>query len=689
MSTITTAADGRTAEGTAPSGSVSPASARDWPRGTSDIRYGGDYNPEQWPREVWLEDIELMKSAGINLVSIGIFSWVLLEPREGEYDFSFLDDIFGLLAEAGIDVDLGTPTAAPPAWFWKKYPNARPVTRDGIPLGFGSRGMVSPSSPEYRRACVALVEKLAEHFAGHPALAMWHVHNEYGAPISDSYDDASVAAFRVWLEKRYGSLDGVNDAWGTLFWGQRYGEWDEIDAPRLSASTTNPTQRLDFQRFTSDALLACFVAERDAIRRFTPDLAVTTNFMATNCPSIDYWKWAKEVDVVANDHYLVAERADNHIHLAMDADFTRSLAGNRPWMLLEHSTSAVNWQPRNIAKRPGEMARNSLSHMGRGSDAIMFFQFRASRYGAEKFHSAMLPHAGATSRVWREVVALGADLQRLAPVRGSRVTSRVAILWDIESFWAQDLDWRPSAELGHRERIEAFYTQLYLRGVSVDFAHPRDDLSGYDVVFAPALYLVDRESAANIDSYVRGGGHLAVSYFSGIVDQNDTVYEGAFPGALRSALGIAVEEFLPLHENERVTLDNGMTGAAWSDDLALDGATAIATFTSGPGAGIPAITRNGAGAGSAWYVSTKLDGDDLGRFVSDVLADAGIAAELLPDGLEITTRQTDSETYTFLINHSEVPIPSPTQGTDLLTGAASAADVPARGVMVVASGADS
>jgi beta-galactosidase len=689
MSTITTAADGRTAEGTAPSGSVSPASARDWPRGTSDIRYGGDYNPEQWPREVWLEDIELMKSAGINLVSIGIFSWVLLEPREGEYDFSFLDDIFGLLAEAGIDVDLGTPTAAPPAWFWKKYPNARPVTRDGIPLGFGSRGMVSPSSPEYRRACVALVEKLAEHFAGHPALAMWHVHNEYGAPISDSYDDASVAAFRVWLEKRYGSLDGVNDAWGTLFWGQRYGEWDEIDAPRLSASTTNPTQRLDFQRFTSDALLACFVAERDAIRRFTPDLAVTTNFMATNCPSIDYWKWAKEVDVVANDHYLVAERADNHIHLAMDADFTRSLAGNRPWMLLEHSTSAVNWQPRNIAKRPGEMARNSLSHMGRGSDAIMFFQFRASRYGAEKFHSAMLPHAGATSRVWREVVALGADLQRLAPVRGSRVTSRVAILWDIESFWAQDLDWRPSAELGHRERIEAFYTQLYLRGVSVDFAHPRDDLSGYDVVFAPALYLVDRESAANIDSYVRGGGHLAVSYFSGIVDQNDTVYEGAFPGALRSALGIAVEEFLPLHENERVTLDNGMTGAAWSDDLALDGATAIATFTSGPGAGIPAITRNEAGAGSAWYVSTKLDGDDLGRFVSDVLADAGIAAELLPDGLEITTRQTDSETYTFLINHSEVPVPSPKQGTDLLTGAASAADVPARGVMVVASGADS
>ena len=676
-------------EGTSPTSVDSPAASpvrvRDWPRGTSDIRYGGDYNPEQWPREVWLEDIALMKDAGINLVSIGIFSWVLLEPSEGVYDFSFLDDIFDLLGDAGIDVDLGTPTAAPPAWFWKKYPESRPVTRDGLPLSFGSRGMVSPSSPAYRRACVALVEKLAERYASHPALAMWHVHNEYGAPISDSYDDASVTAFRAWLVNRYGTLDAVNEAWGTTFWGQRYGQWDEIDAPRTSASITNPTHRLDFQRFTSDALLACFIAERDTIRRFTPDLAVTTNFMATNCPSIDYWKWAKEVDVVANDHYLVAERLDNHIHLAMDADFTRSLASGKPWMLLEHSSSAVNWQPRNIAKRPGEMARNSLSHMGRGSDAIMFFQFRASRYGAEKFHSAMLPHAGTTSRVWREIVQLGADLQRLAAVRGSRVTSRVAILWDIESFWAQDLEWRPSVELGHRARIEALYTQLYLRGVSVDFAHPSDDLSAYDAVFAPALYLVDRTSAANLDSYVQGGGHLAVSFFSGIVDETDTVYAGAFPGALRSTLGIAVEEFLPLHENETVTLDNGMTGSAWSEDLALDGAAAIASFTSGPGNGIPAITRNERGSGTAWYTSTKLEQDDLGRFVSDVLADAGITAELLADGLEITTRRAGSDIYTFLLNHSEQPIASPVTGIDLLTGEPSAAEIPARGVSVVHS----
>jgi len=687
MPTTPTAADSSAPVATIPTAGVSPSPAADWPRGTSNLRYGGDYNPEQWPREVWIDDIALMKDAGINLVSIGIFSWVLLEPSEGVYDFTFLDDIFDLLGEAGIDIDLGTPTAAPPAWFWKKYPEARPVTRDGLPLGFGSRGMVSPSAPAYRRAIVALATKLAERYASHPALAMWHVHNEYGAPISDSYDEASVAAFRVWLEDRYGSIDGVNTAWGTTFWGQRYASWDEIDAPRTSASITNPTQRLDFQRFTSDALLACYVAERDAIRRFTPELAVTTNFMATNCPSIDYWKWAKEVDVVANDHYLVAERLDNHVHLAMDADFTRSLAGGKPWMLMEHSTSAVNWQPRNIAKRPGEMARNSLSHVGRGADAVMFFQFRASRFGAEKFHSAMLPHAGTGSRIWREVEQLGGDLGRLAAVRGSVVKSRVAILWDIESFWAQDLEWRPSVELGHRERIEATYTELFRRGVSVDFAHPGDDLSGYDVVFAPALYLVDRISAANLDAYVRAGGHLAVSFFSGIVDENDTVYEGAYPGALRSTLGIAVEEFLPLHQDETVTLDNGMTASAWSEDLALEGATAIASFTSGPGAGIPAVTRNLVEAGTAWYTSTKLAADDLGSFVSDVLTGAGIGSELLPDGLEVIVRHGAEANFTFLINHSEATIAVSLDGRDLLSGAAFSGEVPARGVSVVSSAA--
>jgi beta-galactosidase len=657
-----------------------------WMPGSTKLRYGGDYNPEQWDRATWLEDIELMHRAGINLVSVGIFSWGLLEPREGEYDFSFLDDILGLLHEAGIDVDLGTPTAAPPAWFWKKYPQARVVTREGLALRHGSRGMGSPSSPEYRRAAAGITSALAERYRDHPALVMWHVHNEYGAPVSECYSEQSVLAFREWLRRRYGSLEGLNAAWGTTFWSQQYGEWDEVDAPRVSASVVNPAQRLDFKRFSSDALLECFVLERDILRAATPHLPVTTNFMATNCPSVDYWKWAREVDVVANDYYLVAEREDNHILAAMDSDFTRSLAGNRPWMLMEHSTSAVNWQPRNIAKRPGELARNSLSSVARGSDAVLFFQFRASRYGAEKFHSAMLPHAGVTSRVWREVEELGSVLQSIEEVRGSRVNARVALLWDIESFWAQDLEWRPSAELDHRERIEAYYSALWKRGVTVDFAHPSADLSGYDLVVAPALYLVDGQSTINLENYVAAGGNLVVSYFSGIVDENDSVPAGAFPGALRTVLGLSIEEFLPFREHETARLSSGATARSWADDIVLGTAEAEVTHLDGRAAGLPAVTRNAHGAGTAWYVATKLLGDDLGAFLDTVLERTGVAVAPAPaPGLEVVRRESAEADYTFLLNHSDREVPHHVAGTDLITGqtVASADVVPAGAVRIL------
>ncbi len=657
-----------------------------WVQRPAGLCYGGDYNPEQWPREVWAEDITLMREAGINLVSIGIFSWVLLEPREGEYDFEWLDHLMDLLTDAGISIDLGTPTAAPPAWFWKKYPHTRPVTRDGVTLGNGSRGMASPSSPEYLRAATNITEQLAHRYGSHPGVVLWHVHNEYGAPVSDSYDEASVLAFRDWLQARYVTLDALNEAWGTLFWGQKYGEWDEIDAPRVSASVSNQAQRLDFSRFTSNALLQCFIAERDVIRKYAPGVPVTTNFMATNCLSPDYWAWSREVDLVANDHYLVAERTDNHILLSMDADLTRSLAGNRPWMLMEHSTGAVNWQGRNIAKRPGELARNSLSHVARGADAVMFFQFRASRFGAEKFHSAMLPHAGTGTRIWKEVLELGDSLGKLSDVKGSTVHARVAILWDVESFWAQDLEWRPSGELNHRERIEAYYSVLWNQGISVDFAHPEADLSGYSLVLAPALYLVGDKAAANLRGYVDGGGHLLVSYFSGIVDANDTVPAGASPGALREVLGLEIHEFLPLRAGETVGLSGGGTGAAWSEEIHAGTATVLENYTSGPAASLPAITRNAYGRGTAWYVSTKLDGDDLTAVVLDTVRTAGLEPAAVPaEGLEVVIRSTETGSFTFLLNHADADAEYPAAGLELLTGetVTGAIRIPAGAVRVI------
>ncbi|GAA0697465.1 beta-galactosidase [Kitasatospora atroaurantiaca] len=663
-----------------------------WPVGLDALAFGGDYNPEQWPEEVWHEDVRLMREAGVTMVSVGIFSWALLETERGVYEFGWLDRLLDLLHENGIRVDLGTPTVVPPAWFYREHPEALPVTREGVRYEFGGRGAICHSSPAYREAAASITEQLGLRYGNHPAVALWHVHNEYGVPVSACYCAESAAHFRRWLADRYTTVKELNEAWGTAFWGQRYNRWEDVQPPRLTPTACNPAQQLDWARFTSDAILENFKRERDLLHRLSPGVPVTTNFMTalSQCESLDYWAWGREVDVVSNDHYLVAEAERNHINLAMSADITRSVAGNKPWLLLEHSTGAVNWQPRNLIKQPGELARNSLAHVARGSDGAMFFQWRASRYGAEKFHSAMLPHAGTDSRIWREVVALGADLTSLRSVRGSRVVADAAILWDWQSWWAQKLEWRPSEELDARERADAWYAAAYDRHLTVDFAHPESDLSGYPLVLVPALYLMTEASNLNLQEYVAGGGTLAVSYFSGIVDEHDTVQPGPHPGALRDVLGLTVEEFAPLREHRTVRLVGdgpALTGDVWSEFVVPRGAETVWSYADGPAARHPAVTRNAFGEGSAWYVSSRIGGPDLDAVLARACADAGLPERELPRDVEVVERVGEHGRYLFAINHSgtDAAVPLPGPGTELLTGApvSGALDVPADTTRVV------
>jgi beta-galactosidase len=657
-----------------------------WPN-VDGIAYGGDYTPEQWPRQTWHEDVALMREAGVNLVSIGIFTWGLLEPRPGEFDFEWLDEIIDLLHANGISVDLATPTASPPAWFFADHPDSRVVTREGVALGFGARGMAAPTSPAYREATIRIATALAQRYGSHPAVVLWHVHNEYGAPVAEDYSEHSQRAFRRWLRTRYGSLDALNDAWGTSFWGQHYTEWHHIDLPRLAPSVVNPAQRLDFARFMDAELRQCFIAERDAIRRHASQ-PITTNFMANQTNVADLWKWAAEVDVVSDDHYLWAADPEAEIGLAIAADLTRSVAGGKPWVLMEHSTSAVNWQPRNIAKQAGEMARNSLTHLARGADGILFFQWRASRFGAEKFHSAMVPHAGTGSRVWNEVVALGSQLNRLGEVRGSRVTADVAILWDFESIWAQNLEWRPSVDVDPVERIRAFYEELWRAGITTDFALPGGDLSRYRLVVAPAQYLLTEADADNLSRYVERGGTLVVSFFSGIVDASDAVHRGGFGAPLSQLLGLRIEEFLPFREDTAASVrwgDAEYASDLWQEHLELTQAEIIATNVAGPASGRAAVTRNEWGTGAAWYVSTRLSAPGMRVLLSAALSDAGIPARATRGGLEVIVRRHDDASYTFAINHRDTPEDIEGHGVELLTGVTVAGrfTVPAGGVAVL------
>ncbi|MEV7252856.1 beta-galactosidase [Streptomyces cyaneofuscatus] len=641
------------------------------------LAFGGDYNPEQWPEAVWREDVRLMREAGVTLVSIGIFSWALLETEEGSFDFGWLDRVLDLLHEYGIRADLATPTVTPPAWFYRAHPDALPVTREGTRYAFGSRGAICHSNPAYRSAAARITTAVASHYADHPALALWHVHNEYGAPVSACFCDGCAAHFRRWLAARHGTVDALNEAWGTAFWGQHYTSYEQIDPPRLTPGVCNPAQQLDYKRFTDATMRENFCAERDILHRITPGVPVTTNFMTalSQCESVDYWAWGREVDLVSNDHYLITDGRRTHVNLAMAADLTRSVAGGAPWLLLEHSTSGVNWQPRNPAKAPGQMARNSLANVARGSEGAMFFQWRQSRRGSEKFHSAMLPHGGTETRVWREVVRLGADVGALACLKGTRTVADVAMVWDWHSWWAQGAEGQPSVDHDPRERAESFYEVLYDRHLTVDFAHPEADLSAYPLVVVPALYLATESAGNNLRRYVEGGGTLVVSYFSGIVDENDAVHPGPCPGALREVLGLTVEEWSPLLPGCTVRI-KGPGGASadadvWSEFVVPKGTQSVWSYADGPAAGSPAVTRHRSGAGSAWYLSTRLGPRELDTVLRGAFADAGLPSrDELPHDVEVVRRSGESGEYLFIVNHSSEPVrvPLPGPGIELLRG---------------------
>jgi beta-galactosidase len=612
------------------------------------IFYGGDWNPEQWPEHVWAEDVALMREAGVNRVSLGIFSWSSLEPVEGVFEFGWLDRCMDLLADNGIQACLATPTASPPPWFAATYPEALPVDADGRVLHHGSRQAFCPSSPIYREKALRISEQVGRRYHDHPALAIWHVHNEYGCHNARCYCDTSAEAFRGWLGKRYPTLDALNEAWGTAFWSQRYSDWDQIMPPRATPSFVNPGQQLDFRRFSSDALLELYRAERDLLAGIAPGVPATTNLMAGMHWDMDYWSFARELDVVASDHYLIGE--DPHVHLAFSADLARSLGGGRPWLLTEHSTSAVNWQGYNRAKRPGELRRNSVQHLARGADAIMFFQWRASRAGAEKWHSGMLPHSGTDTKIWREVVDLGATLRGLAEVEGSTVKADVAILLDYASIWAQDHPAQPTGTHQPVEIIRQWYGQLWNLGVTCDIAHPEGELSGYRLVVVPALHLVGDRGAANLERFVADGGIALVGPYSGIVDEHDRVRLGGYPGAWRDLLGVRVEEFFPLADGETVELAGGGTGTVWSEAAHAVTADVVDSYLTGE----PGWTRNQWGEGAAHYLTTLLDGAGLARVMAEVCAEAKVRTTGTP-GVELVRRvHSDGRTYLFAVNHTAV-----------------------------------
>ena len=643
------------------------------------IWYGGDYNPDQWPEEVWDDDVRLMKKAGVNLVSVGIFSWAKIETSEGVYDFDWLDRIIDKLGEAGIAVDLASATASPPMWLTQAHPEVLWKDYRGDVCQPGARQHWRPTSPVFREYALKLCRAMAEHYKGNPYVVAWHVSNEYGCHNRFDYSEDAEHAFQQWCEERYGTIDAVNDAWGTAFWAQRMNDFSEIVPPRFigDGNFMNPGKLLDFKRFSSDALKAFYIAERDTLAEITPDLPLTTNFMVSASGSVlDYDDWGDEVDFVSNDHYFIPGEA--HLdELAFSASLVDGIARKDPWFLMEHSTSAVNWREINYRKEPGQLVRDSLAHVAMGADAVCYFQWRQSKAGAEKFHSAMVPHAGEDSAVFRDVCELGADLNKLSDegILGSRLAkSRVAVVFDYESEWATEHTATPTQHVHHVDEPLAWFRALADQGVTADVVPVRGAWDDYEMVVLPSVYLLSEETTRRVRDYVVGGGRLVVTYYTGISDEKDHVWLGGYPGSIRDVVGVRVEEFMPMGDDftgvpDRLELSNGAVAHDIADVIgSVDGtATVLETFKDDPWTGMdgaPAIVAHTFGEGRSVYVGARLGRDGIALSLPEILDSLGMAEAGGNDGrvLHVEREGANGSRFVFSFNRTHETIRVPVEG---------------------------
>lgn len=623
--------------------------------------YGGDYNPEQWPEDTWANDIQIFKQAHLNSATINVFSWALLEQREGEYDFSKLDKIVKELSDANFDIVLATATAAMPAWMFKKYPDVARVDYQGRRHVFGQRHNFCSNSKNYQVLASKLVKKIVSRYYKNPHIKVWHVNNEYGG---NCYCDNCQNAFRDWLKYKYKNLETLNKAWNMNVWGHRIYDWDEIVVPNElgdawgaeGTETIVSALSLDYLRFQSESLLKLFKMEKAIIKKYDPVALVTTNFHALPNKLLDYQKWAKEQDIISYDSYPSYNMPT--YQSAFLYDLMRSLK-HQPFMLMESTPAQVNWQPYSPLKRPEQMAATELQAVAHGADTVQFFQLKQAIGGSEKFHSAVISHSQRTeTRVFKEVTELGEKLEKTgSTILGSKTKAKVGIVFDWNNFWSYEYIDGITQDLDYVESILDYYKQFYKRNIPIDIISVDDDFSQYDLVVAPVLYMIKSGLAEKIDQYVKKGGNFVASYLSGIVNENDSVYLGGYPGPLKDVLGIWVEESDAVIPGQKITvsLDNNNYQANLICDLLhLEGAHALGNYNSEFYKETPAVSENKWGKGTSWYIGTQLDEAGLSKIFDHLISIVNIKSlvETKTD-LEITKRVTKSgkELY-FVLNMS-------------------------------------
>lgn len=623
------------------------------------VLYGGDYNPEQWDDATIEQDMQLFKKAGINLVTLPVFAWAKIEPREGEYHFEWLDKILKKLWENKIYVIMATPTTAQPAWLSKNYPEVLPVDIAGRKRTHGMRVFFCVNSEKYRERAAAIATEMAERYHTYPGLVGWHVANEYGTYC---YCENCQKQFRIWLEKRYGTIEHLNDKWNTAFWGRVVYDFDEIMLPtELNDDYRfNPAIQLDYMRFVTDSTLECYLNEADILKKYTPDLPVFSNISGF-IKKLNQFKMVEHMDSAAWDNYPGPR--DERSLPALKHDIMRALKDGESYIIAEQSPNQQNWQPYNKLKRPGEVRTIAYQGLARGADACLFFQMRQSVGGQEKFHGAVISHAGTDdTRIYREIAELGQELQKLGDTfLEGKIDAKAAFLFDWDSWWALELTSGPTQDMDYLAQVHKYYKAFYEKNIPVDIIKVTADLSKYKIVVAPLLYMMKPGVAEKIQKFTAEGGTFLATYMTGVADENDRCIFGAAPGELSETLGLWVEETDAMFPDEQnsilvnvnsLPLQEKYTSGFLCDVIRPTTAKTLAVYGDDFYKGVPCVTVNEVGAGKAYYLGCEPDDAFLSDFVGCICEEQGLAPLFETGGeIELSTRTGKDGDVTFVINH--------------------------------------
>lgn len=632
------------------------------------IPFGGDYCPEQWDEATWKEDIRLMKELGVNTVTINVHSWVMNQPAEGVFDYTTLDKIVQMLTDADIRIIMGTATTAVPNWMGKKYPDMLLTDVSGQHYTAARREVYCTNSPDYRREIRTAVEHLAEHYQNNRNIKLWHMANEVGIVC---YCENCAKAYRRYLKKKFGTLENLNEQWTTAFWGHTYTDWEEIEPPRATtefvAAANDPdgidrhfrsTETIEYLRFFSESLRECYEIERDAIRKYIPDALVTNNFQYR---TLDYRRVCAASDVIAYDSY--PKQGEHPAKSAMRYDTSRNLlARGKNFMLMEMTPSQASWDRTVPIKRPGEVELIALKGIGHGADSSLFFQIRKNRSGFEKFHGAMIEHAGRIdTRTGRELKRLAQKLRALEPyLSETSVHAQVAVIMDFDTMYGVEIPCSIQKRIDYMNEVEHYYRYFNKQNITVDVVSATADLSSYKLVVAPMLYMLPESSGEEITRFVNAGGVFVTTYYSGMADLNDRIYPGGYPGVLKDVCGIWVEETDALSAEQKncVRTSDVLGGKDYicgfmCDIIHLEGARSLGVYSEDFYADTPCICENDYGAGKAIYIGSKLDDAGVDAVLTYAVACSGVSSVLpTPEGVEACLRQGKEHSLMFIVNNT-------------------------------------